>query len=386
MTNLLKNFPLRRKYKTLNQISVSADALKHNYQFFQKIRPELQIAPVLKSNAYGHGLVEVAKVMDSTPAKPPFIIVDSMHEAYALLKAHIKTPILLIGYTHPDNFKIKKLPFSTVVYDLETIKILHKHQPQMSLHLKIDTGMNRQGIRWDELELFLEKLKQFPHLKLEAVTTHLSDADNPDSEDFNIIQLKRFLTAIQLIKTHGYDLKYKHIAATAGLIKISHPEINMARLGLGLYGISPLEEKDKYYSKYQLDQLQPALKQESTLIQIKPLKTGETTSYNNTFKAEQNMTIGILPIGYNDGIERRLSNKGTVMIDDIECPILGRVCMNITVGDISEVKNPYVNQKVLVYSNNPQHKNSISNAAQTAGTIPYLILVHLSESTRRKVV
>ena len=372
----------RPSYRTLNTITLSRVAVENNFQFFQNLQPEAHIAPVLKSNAYGHGLVEMGKILES--ARAPFLIVDSLYEAYQLQRAGIRTPVLIMGFTHPQNFTYKKLPFSTVVYDLEMIETLYAYQPQMSLHLKIDTGMNRQGVRWDELPDFLHQLTRFPNLKLEGLATHFSDADNPHTNSFVELQLQRFVKAIEQVEQAGFHLKWKHISASAGSIKIHHPAINLIRLGIGLYGISPISEQDPLFASQHLQNLQPVLQLETSIAQLKKVRAGETIGYNNTYTANREMHVAILPIGYYDGVDRRLSNKGSVLIGKDECPIVGRVSMNITTIDVSNVTQPpAVGQKVIVYSNQPTDDNSVANAAATAETIPYEIFVHLAESIRR---
>jgi alanine racemase len=383
----LTHFSFQRKnYQALNTITLSRSALQHNYHLFQTLNPHLALAPVLKSNAYGHGLTEIAKMTQKL--KPPFLVVDSLYEAYELLKAKIKTPILIMGFTHPANFTVKKLPFSTVVYDLETIETLYTYQPQMSLHLKVDTGMNRQGVRYDELADFLEELKRFPNLKIEGVASHLSDADNQNS-DLEVslpVQIERFEQSVQLLEQYGYQLKWKHLSATAGALKVKSDVCNMVRLGIGLYGISPLTPQDPHFTENKQKQLQPVMQFETSIAQIKKLLPGETTGYNNTFTATREMTIGILPAGYYDGLDRRLSNQGSVAIDGIFCPILGRISMNITVIDISRVHSAHVGQKVVVYSKDSHAMNSIAHCAELCQTIPYELLVHLAPSVKRVVV
>jgi alanine racemase len=382
---LFKRLIQQPKYVNLNQILLSSEAIQRNFSFFKDLTPHHLVAPVLKSNAYGHGLVPIAKIVDEL--KPPFIIVDSLFEAYELQLANIESPILIMGFTHPENFKLKKLPFHTVVYDLEMIETLYTHQPQMPLHLKIDTGMNRQGVRYDELEEFLQQLKQFPHLKLEGAASHLSDADNPISQESTIIQARRFAQATQLIESYGYQLKWKHLAASAGSLRNIPSDIyNLIRLGIGLYGIPPVTKKDPVFFRRKLNQLRPALRLETTIAQIKKVAPGETVGYNNTFKSRKITTLGVLPIGYYDGVDRRLSNRGCVLVNNMTCPIVGRVSMNITTVDLSQVHNPQVGQKVIVYSDQPNDPNSIQKAALLCETIPYELLVHLAESIKRITV
>lgn len=360
MLNPLNIF--RKEYRTLNKIELSKNNLIHNYQYLSSLK-KVKIAPVIKSSGYGHGILNVAKILE--PQNPPFFcvdsLVDSLYEAYELLK--IKTPVLIMGYTDPENFKVKKLPFSFAVFDIKTAGILNKYQTGCSIHIFVDTGMRREGVTIDELPEFLTQIKQFTNIRIEGLMSHLASAD--DIKDLlNEMQIKNFKKALEICKTNGIKPKYIHIQNSDGLkLNLKGCNVNMARVGLALY--------------------KSVLSLKSKIIQIKTLKKNNRVGYSGTFTAGKNTTIAILPIGYYDGVDRRLSNKGFVQVDNVFCPIIGRVSMNITTIDISQVKNPFVGQEVIVYSNNPKDKNSIENTAKICKTIPYDILIHLAASTKR---
>ncbi len=376
---------LKRKYQNLNLLTVSSSALKNNYSYFQSLHPNQKICPVLKSNAYGHGLKLVGKFLDKK-IKPPFICVDSLYEAYELQKAKVKTPILIIGYTFPKNLKTrKKLPFSFPVYDEETLSILVKYQPHAPLHLKIDSGMNRLGLQEKDIPSFIKTLKKYPQANIQGIYTHLSQSDDPSKASFTKKQLKTFKSILNQFKSAGFGFLYKHISATAGTFIVDEPEFNLIRLGLGFYGISPFAPNSAPDLKLK-KHLAPALEFTSHLIQIKDIKKGQEISYSGTYKAKKDLKIAILPVGYNDGLDRRLSNRGVVTINNSSCPILGRVCMNLTIIDVSSVKKPHLGQKVTIYSKNHDHKNSLKNSAHTANTIPYVLLTSLHASTKRILV
>lgn len=376
---------LKNKYQNLNLLKISSSALKNNYSYFQSLHPNQKICPVLKSNAYGHGLKLVGKFLDKK-IHPPFVCVDSLYEAYQLQKARVKTPILIIGYTFPKNFKIrKKLPFSFPVYDQETLSTLVKYQPHAPIHLKIDSGMNRLGLQEKNIPSFIEILKKYPQANIQGIYTHLSQSDNPTKNSFTKKQLKTFKSILNQFKAAGFGFLYKHISATAGTSIVNDPEFNLVRIGLGFYGLSPFvlnSAPDQSLKKH----LKPALEFATHIVQIKDLKKGDRVSYSGTFTAQKNLKTAILPVGYNDGLDRRLSNKGVVTIKNTPCPVLGKVCMNLTIVDISNVKKPHLGQKVTIYSSNPNHKNSIQNSANLAQTIPYVFLTSLHPTTKRILV
>lgn len=377
LNNLLKLF--KKDYQTLNKIEVSKDNILHNYNYLSDLNGKVKIAPVVKSNGYGHGIANMAKILD--PLKAPYLCVDSLYEAYELQKAGVKTKILILGYTNPENFKIKRLPFSFAVYDIETAKVLDEHQEGCGIHIFVDTGMHREGVSIEDLPDFLKSLKEFKNLKIEGLMSHLASSESRTDPIFQkqIIQFKK---AQEICKKYGIEPQWLHIAATGSLINPqTRPLIsevsNMARAGLALYGFS---------SSTFDENLKPALKLTTKIIQIKKVAKGEKLGYDGTYTAKKDLTIAVLPIGYYDGVDRRLSNKGVFLVQGKSCPILGRVSMNINIIDVSNVPNAKVGDEVIVYSPDAEDKNSLTNSAKICRTIPYDLLVNLAESTRRVIV
>lgn len=371
---------LKKQYRHLNKILINQSALQHNHQVLQAFHPEAKIAPVLKSNAYGHGLKTVAPIFDAL--RPEFLVVDSLYEAYELYKMNVKSKVLILGYTHPDNFSTKQLPFHITIFDLETAKALNKHQKNCSVHIFVDTGMCREGVSIKHLPEFIQEVKKLSHLQVVGLTSHLADADNSQNSSFTQKQISNYKKALKIIEEANISLQYRQISASGGAFKIKDHTFNIIRAGLASYGINPLEPSDP---EYQSLELQPALQFITTLAQIRTIHKGDKIGYNGTYTAEKTMTVGLLPLGYYEGVDHRLSNKGVVTINDTVCPIIGRVSMNMTSIDLSAIKNAKVGDTVCIYSDENQ-ENSIVNAAKTAGTIPYELLVHLSESVRREIV
>lgn len=364
-----------RKYHPLNTIEVSEKSLRANYEYLSTRSPDIKVAPVLKSNAYGHGLQIVGKILDDVSV--PFFCVDSLYEAYELQKNNIKTPILIMGYVDPENLKGKELPFSYAVYDDEQIAGISKYQKSPAVHIFVDTGMRREGIALSDLPDFLAVIKKFTNIRVEGVMSHLGAGENTTATKK---QLEQFDIAKELIHNVGFRPSWFHIAASIGLLNHHDYEGklgNLSRCGIALYGIDP-EAKDR--------QLRPALTFKTKLNQIKQLQKGEKVGYDFTYTASQPMTIGILPVGFFDGVDRRLSSRGFVLLNKTVCPIIGRVSMNLTTIDISAVKYAQVGDSVIVYSGNPTDKNSIFGSATISGTTAYDLLVRLTSSTKRVVV
>lgn len=378
---MLSKWVGRREYKHLNTIKVSRSSLLYNHKALQKLHPQCGICPVLKSNAYGHGLKEVAPVFDSMNC--PFLVVDSLYEAYELHKLKVKTPILIMGYTNRINFTVKQLPFSVAVFDLDTARTLNKFQPGCKIHLFVDTGMCREGVSIHDLPDFVQELKELKNLNVVGLCSHFADADNPKNQRNVDNQIAIFRKALMILKEYGINPVWRHISASAGSYKIFENEFNMFRIGFAHYGISPLEDKDKFNCSVHL---RPALEFTTTLAQIKTVGKGSLVGYNCTFKTSRETVLGLLPAGYYDGVDRNLSNNGYVKIRNKYFPIIGKVSMNMTVIDITELKNPKIGESVIVYSAINDDRNSVSNTSKAVGKIPYEILIHLAESLHRVIV
>lgn len=374
---------IKKQFRVLNKIEISKSRLINNYQVLSNLNSGFAIAPVLKSNAYGHGIKEVGEILERV--KAPFFCVDSLYEAYQLTKPipffkKLETPILVMGYTDPENLKWKSLPFEWALWDIEFAKELNTYQKGARIHIFVDTGMNREGVRLEDLPTFLQEVIQLNNLTVVGLMSHLAQSEGKEDLLF-LKQLANFKKAKKLIQDVGLKPAWFHLSASDPLMdettrKMIFEVSNLARTGKALYGIAPK----------QMTLLKPVLQLKTQIAQIKILKKGESCGYGGTYKAAQDLLIAILPIGYNDGIDRRLSNKGVVLIEGKECPIIGRVSMNITTTDISKIKDVFIGQEVLVYSSSPADPNSIAKVAKICDTIAHEILIREAPSTRRVVV
>ncbi len=334
-------------------------------------------APVLKSNAYGHGLVPVAEILDKEEIA--FLVLDSLHEAMILRNNGIKSEILIIGCTQPDNIlKCKLSKISFTITGLEQLEeIACRASKRTKIHLKIDTGMHRQGILPEQIDKSIEILKANNSLILEGVCSHFADADNPN-DNFSRSQIRLWEKSVQIFRENFKTLKYFHIANTAGIFYSKQTYGNVARLGIGLYGINSSFVKEL--------NLKPVLQIQSIISSVKKIKAGKQVGYNNAYRLERDSIIATVPVGYFEGVDRRLSNCGYFKIGETFCPIVGRVSMNITSIDITSVPNTKLGDKVIIISDDANDKNSAENIAKTAQTIVYEILIHISQELRRIII
>lgn len=374
----------RFSYKPLVQVEISRDALKHNLEYFLKLSEVKSqngssnylrgIAPVLKANAYGHGLVEVARIVDGLHGVR-FLVVDSYYEALRLRNENIISPILVIGYTITEN--ILENSMSNVAFCVSSISQLRALSNTIiptTFHLKFDIGMHRQGIMPNELYEVIDIVHKHPQMQVTGICSHLSDSDGEED-----IHTKRQIAIWNDISKKWRNTfpntEFFHLSATAGIRYLQHIDANVSRLGIGLYGISD-----------DISGLIPVLSMKTIVTAVRTVHIGETVGYNNTWTATRETIVATIPVGYYEGIDRRLSNSGFVRIGGIECQIIGRVSMNMMTVDATEVPNVKEGDIVEVISSIDQAPNSIKNIARICDTIPYDILVHIPTSLKRVVV
>jgi alanine racemase len=378
---LQKIFKPRVKYEPLIEIRIFQSAILHNLKTFQDTYKKFEFAPVLKSNAYGHGLVEVAKILDSQNL--PFYIVDSFYEALVLRRAFIKTKILVLGFVRMQEILENKLKnVSYGIIDLEILKNLSaKASRSINIHLKVDTGMHRQGVLLEEVDEAINLIKKNQRLILEGICSHLADADG-ESAEFTNQQIIKWNSLVAKFKKEFPEVKYFHLSNTAGVNYGQQIDANVSRLGIGLYGynLSPTLPSGGE------GELQPALEMRSVITSIKTIPAGEKVGYNITYTTSASTKVATVPVGYTEGLDRRLSNCGFVKVKSVDCPIVGRVSMNMCSVDVTGVSGIKLEDEVVIISNNPSDKNSVQNITKLIGQIPYEVLVKIPQYLKRIVI
>lgn len=370
---------LEQDYRTHNLIEVSAASLLHNFELYAKITGQA-IIPVLKSNAYGHGLELVAEALKAR--RFPYIAVDGYFEALQIREVSDQ-PVLVMGAILPVNFaKLKLKNFAFSVHDTASIDALGRRGDPVKIHLEINTGMNRYGIEPGDIEAFVKQIQLYPNIEFEGVMSHLADSDGLHMASVEAAT-QLFDEAVDQILDLGATPKYLHLAQSAGAVKALSRHANAIRLGLGLYGINPLDLADPRHGE--LAGLRPALKLTSMITQTHQLKPGDGVSYNYTFTAPRPMTIGVLPLGYYEGVQRSLSNTGTVLVGRKPVSIVGRVCMNHTMIDLGET-GAKTGDMVTVLSDNPADPNSVGSIARDHDLFSYMHLTSLDQNLRRVLI
>ena len=378
MINLLRKI-LKPKYDTLNEIEISAEKIISNFNYLKSLQPSAEIFPVLKSNAYGHGLKEVCHILNKTSAS--MIVVDSFPEAQIAYR-YIKGHVLILGEMPIDVYKYARLARTEfVIYNSETLKYVSRYGKRARIHLFVNSGMNREGIK--DLDVFIRENRSYlDRVEIVGLCSHLASADNQDSA-LNKEQEDRFMADLEILKTAGFSPRFVHLGNSAAIFSLNNKLLNAYRPGLALYGYAPIDNINS--SK---NELKAALEVFSHIVSVQDLKKGESVSYNENYKADRDLSIAVIPFGYFEGLDRRLSNQAKFLIEDESgdffAPIAGKVCMNLTCLEIN--KPVVVGDVVKVISDNNEDPNSVINISKIIGTIPYEFLVKLQANIRRKIV
>ncbi len=373
----------------LTWVEINEKALINNIRLFRKlIGPKIILAPCVKANAYGHGLVETAKIILNSGAD--WLNVNALFEAAELRKSGIKAPIYIMGYVMKNALaEAIKLNCRIVVYNRETIAALAQAAKRMRkkalVHLKIETGNNRQGILMEDVLDFVSYAKKFPQIKIEGISTHFANIEDISVSEakrftaYPAFQLKNFYTAISLLKNAGINIPIRHCANSAATILFPETHFDMVRPGIAIYGLWPSEKV-----KRPLD-LMPVLSWKTRIAQIKRVKEGSYIGYGCAFRAKRNMRLAILPIGYYDGYDRGFSNHGYVLIHGKRAKICGRVCMNIIMVDVTNIPAACIEDSVTLLGKDGPEEITADDLAKLAGTINYEITTRINERIPRIV-
>lgn len=364
-------------------IEVSESALRHNAQAFLNLAKKAKVMAVVKSNAYGHGLVECAHVFSK--AGVHWFAVDHIDEALTLRQSGIRKPILVLGYT-PNHRLIDaiKNSISIVAYNPETIKALGKGRGVVRIHLPIETGLTRDGVRLEDLPSLIRLIGKYPNIEIEGTFLHFANIEDTKSRAYADHQLAEFRKALSIFKEHKIDPKYKHTASSAASILYSDTHFNLLRVGIAIYGLWP---SDDTRSRSLRLRLKPALSWKTIIAQVKSVKKGTPISYGLTEKMPRDGQIAVLPIGYADGFDRvGMSRQGQVLICGQRCKVMGRVCMNMTMVDVTGLKNIRPESEVVLIGSQGRLSLSAEEMADLAGTINYEIVARLNPEIPRIVV
>ncbi len=359
---------------------IDTEAIRYNYlELKKRLEPEVRVMAVVKANAYGHGGVEVARALEG--AGCGFFGVAIPGEGVRLREAGVNSPVLILGGVFPGQVEsLFDYDLTPVICAQEDARLLNeaasKKGVMKKVHLKIDTGMGRLGIRTEAVEGFLDRLKSLKALTLEGVLSHFVESDSPD-RGFSSSQVSAFKETVEKIKKRGFDPEFIHMANSAAVITMPGSRFNMVRTGIMLYGSYPersLAEKIR---------LKPAMQIKTRILQVKTLPAGSPVSYGRTFVTKRESRIATLPIGYGDGLPRRLSGTGSVIVRGRRAPLVGLICMDLAMCDITDIEGAGTGDEVVVLGAQGRETITAEEIAEKTGTISYEIFCNISERVRR---
>ena len=355
---------------------VDLGALRRNYrQLRQRLSPGGKYLAVVKADAYGHGAVQVAKTALNSGAE--YLGVATVDEAIALREAFVNAPVLVLG--EPPATAIPLLLAYKIMPSVYTAEFAIRYGEaadamglRAPFHLKVNTGMNRIGVRWDEAAEFARQISFHRALDLEGTFTHFATADCPGTIDFDR-QVKRFAEAVNALRASGINPGIVHAANSAAAIRYPEVQLDMVRLGISLYGFYPCPEA------YPLIDLKPAMAVKARITEVKTVPVGEGVSYGLHYRSPGAVKVCTLPIGYADGLHRTLSNRWQVWTPWGTAPIVGRICMDMCMADLTGLPQVREGGEVEVYGIH----NSVNDAARLAGTISYELTCAVSRRVPR---
>ena len=364
------------KSKTYRPTGVEVDlsAIRDNYLILkQYLSAGTKMMAAVKANAYGHGIVEVSKKL--VECGVDYLGVACVDEALTLRKSLIRKPILDLGaFLKSDIEAIVENDITATVADWNLAKDLdacaRRLKKKAKIHVKIDTGMGRLGIWHQEADLFILKLCSLKNILIEGLYTHFPSADS--DKEFTRSQITLFCALVHKLEIKGLKIPLKHLANSMAIVGFKDSHFNLVRPGLAIYGLHPKEELlDKIH-------LKPVLTFKTKVVYLKKVQKGRSISYGRTYITKRKTKIATLPVGYGDGYNRLLSNRGKVLIRGRFCPVVGVVCMDQTMVDVGSLKNVSLEDEVVLIGSQGSNTIRVEDIASLCHTIPYEVVCWIS--------
>lgn len=368
---------------------INLDAIAHNFGIVRQLAGNRPVLAVVKADAYGHGAIEVSMRLAAEGAS--YIVVAYTAEALELRKADIKTPILVLFSKEdmPDFFKHRLTP---VIHDLRTARkfseYAKKKNRRLPVHVKIDTGMGRLGLDKETAVQDIIAISRMDCLDIAGLLSHFSDADIADKACAES-QLKRFKAIKEGLPPGLKDKIICHIANSAATISFKEAHLDAVRPGLMLYGCSPIQGKKTEVEKLRSSETEdfrliPAMTVKTSILSLRRLSRGSSISYGRTFITKKESLIAVLPVGYADGYSRMLSNSAYVLINGMRVPVVGRVCMDLTMVDVTGIEGINEGDEAVLLGRQGEAEITASELAGWGSTISYEILTTMGNKSKRE--
>ncbi len=366
-------------------VEIDKKTLKHNFTTFKNmVSKNCIVMSVVKSNAYGHGLLPVSKELVKLGVQ--FLGVDSFPEALELREANIKIRIMVFGYTAPAYYKeAAEKNISLTISNMPALLALSKIKTtkKIKIHIKADTGLGRQGFQIDEMEKVVSMLSKLKNIEVEGIYSHLAVGEDPKQKAYTQSQVDKLNMWEARLKQGGYK-PLKHICATSSTMLFPEFHFDMVRIGIGTYGLWPSKEtKQAIGKKYEL---KPVLSWKAIITEIKTLKKGRKIGYDLTEELKKDSVLAVVPIGYWHGYPRIYSGVGEAWIRGKKVKLIGRVSMDMVVVDITDTRNVKVGDEIVLIKNTGEQYANTETVAYQSHTINYEIVTRINPLINRFIV
>ena len=359
---------------------IDLSALEENYRTIRAyLPPQVTVLCVVKADAYGHGAVECARRLEASGAE--YFGVATVDEGMELRESGIASPILVMSGIFPwdDVTCLFRDRLAPVVYDFATLERIEeeglRHGEPLDVHIKVDTGMGRLGFSVDDLSYVAERIRQMTKVKLQGLMSHFSESEKRD--EYGMGQVARFRGAIQALQDEDASPAIIHMANSGAVTTYPEAHFTMVRAGINLYGSQPARLMGEKLPVRQV------MKVVSRIAVIRDFPEGTPLSYGRTYTTNKATRVAYIPVGYADGYLRALSNKGAVLIKDRRCRIVGRICMDWFLADITDLEGVEAGEEVILLGQSDTQTMTADEIAENAGTIPYEILCDITKRIPR---
>jgi alanine racemase len=370
-----------------NSIHLSKSALIQNIRSFLTIlEGKSQFVAVVKSNAYGHGMREIVSITEESGLVPLYAV--NSWEEYLELRGLVskEKPIIIMGeLDHPEwrATQMNDPNLWVIVSSLDKAKLYSKSPTPPKIHLKIDTGMSRLGANIEDLPELLQAWKQ-ENLRIDGLCSHFASTEDVTEHSYSRKQLQKFEEAEGILRKFGFNQFISHISASASTLLFPDARKDLVRVGISLYGFWPsLETKLSYPSHFPEIQLQPVLTWKSKIVLIRDVPQGTYIGYGCTYRAPYPTKLAVVPVGYYEGLDRRASNNGYLLVKGNRAKILGRVCMNMCMIDITHIPDVELEEEVVLIGNSGEETLKAEQLAEWSSTIQYEITTRIASHLDR---
>ncbi len=362
---------------------IDMDAIAENFRVMhERISPKTKMVAVIKTDGYGHGAVPIARMIQPEDYIWGFAVA-TMTEAMILRKNQITKPVLILGYTFEEDYEdLIRYEIRPVVFKLDMAKELSQAAVQLkktlSIHIGLDTGMSRIGFSDTEESIkTIREIASLPGIRIEGMFTHFAKADELDKAPANR-QFERYMHFAHRLEEAGVAIPLKHVSNSAALMELADMNLDLVRAGISIYGIYPSEEVSRDSMK-----LTPAMSLHSRIVYIKEIETGTQISYGGTFTAPHPMRIATIPVGYGDGYPRMLSNKGFVLIHEKRARILGRICMDQFMVDVTDIPEAQELDEVILVGRQGNEEITVDELGDLCGRFSYEFICDIGKRVPR---